>query len=134
MADLPALRTLGAPFDQVFLMKLYATRVRTSDVADMVALWPRTGFASADQAVELYYQACPLAEVDPFLTAYVADLTGAPEHAEVPARLILNAPAGQVLSDVNCRPMTLTRELFDRSVGGHPELVQIGAGPHVPQL
>lgn len=79
-----ALRILGAPFDQVFLMKLYATRVRTSDVEDMVALWPRTGFAPADQAVELYYQAYPLAEVDPFLTAYVADLTGAPEHAEPP--------------------------------------------------
>lgn len=49
---------------------------------DMVALWPKTGFASAAQAVNLYNQAYPLAEEDPFLAAYVADLTGAPEHAE----------------------------------------------------
>lgn len=81
LADLPALRVLGAPLDQIFLMKLYATRVRTSDVEDMVALWPRTGFASAEQAVGMYYEAYPLAEEDPFLAAYVADLTGAPEHA-----------------------------------------------------
>ena len=63
-------------------MKLHATRARTSDVEDMVVLWPRTGFASAAQAVALYYEAYPLAEEDPFLAAYVADLTGAPEHAE----------------------------------------------------
>ena len=84
LADLPALRVLGAPLDQVFLMKLHATRVRTSDVEDMVALWPRTGFASAAQAVHLYYQAYPLAEEDPYLAAYVAELTGAPEDAEPP--------------------------------------------------
>lgn len=84
MADLPTLRVLGAPLDQVFLMKLHATRVRTSDVEDMVALWPRTGFASAAQAVDLYYQAYPLAEEDPYLATYVADLTGAPEQAEPP--------------------------------------------------
>ena len=82
LAELPALRVLGAPLDQVFLMKLHATRVRTSDVEDMVALWPRTGFTSAAQAVELYYEAYPLAEVDAHLVAYVADLTGAPEHAD----------------------------------------------------
>ncbi len=82
LADLPALRVLGAPLDQVFLMKLHATRVRSADVEDMVALWPRTGFASAAQAVALYYEAYPLAEEDPFLAAYVADLTGAPEHGE----------------------------------------------------
>jgi hypothetical protein len=82
LADLPSLLVLGAPLDQVFLMKLHATRVRTSDVEDMVALWPKTGFASASQAVALYYEAYPLAEEDPFLAAYVADLTGAPEHTE----------------------------------------------------
>jgi len=82
LADLPALRVLGAPLDQAFLMKLHATRARTSDVEDMVVLWPRTGFASAAQAVALYYEAYPLAEEDPFLAAYVADLTGAPEHAD----------------------------------------------------
>ena len=82
LAELRALRVLGAPLDQVFLMKLHATRVRTSDVEDMVALWPRTGFTSAAQAVELYYEAYPLAEVDAHLVAYVAGLTGAPEHAE----------------------------------------------------
>ena len=82
LADLPALLVLGAPLDQVFLMKLHATRVRSADVEDMVALWPRTGFASGAQAVALYYEAYPLAEQDPFLATYVADLTGAPEHGE----------------------------------------------------
>ena len=84
LADLSALRVLGAPLDQVFLMKLHATRVRTSDVEDMVALWPRTGFTSAAQAVELYYEAYPLAEEDPFLASYVADITGTPEHDDPP--------------------------------------------------
>ncbi len=82
LADLPALRVLGAPLDQVFLMKLHATRVRSADVEDIVAVWPRTGFASGAQAVALYYEAYPLAEQDPFLAAYVADLTSAPEHGE----------------------------------------------------
>ncbi len=43
---------------------------------------PRTAVASAAQAVALYYGASPLAGEGPFLAAYVADLTGAPEHAE----------------------------------------------------
>ena len=96
LADLPALRVLGAPLDQAFLMKLPATRVRSADVDDMVALWPRTGFASGAQAVALYYEAYPLAEQDPFLAAYVADLTGA-RARRVRVQLILAA------GDAPCR-------------------------------
>jgi len=112
LADLPALRVLGAPLDQVFLMKLHATRVRSADVEDMVALWPRTGFASAAQAVALYYEAYPLAEQDPFLAAYVADLTCAPEDGE-------SAPGSSCMTvgDTPCRrTVRLPTSKADRGV------------------
>lgn len=70
LMDHPRLRVLGAPFDQVFVMKLYAARAQ--DDADMVALWPLTGFSSAEQAEALYRQAYPHAPADEHLADYIA--------------------------------------------------------------
>ena len=65
----PNLLVLGPPVDQVFLMKLSASRA--SDVSDMVALWPLCGFTGADDVVNRFYAAYPNEEPDPFMTEYV---------------------------------------------------------------
>lgn len=70
----PRLRILGAPLRDVFLMKLFAARTR--DVDDLVALWPESGFASPQEAVDALYAAYPHEEPDPNLTAWLADKVG----------------------------------------------------------
>ena len=68
----PRLLVLGAPLDQVFLMKLYAARDR--DLDDLRVLWPRTSFASPGQAAEAFWEAYPHAPDDPYLASFIADL------------------------------------------------------------
>ena len=65
----PRLRVLGAPLRQVFLMKVEAARTRDFD--DLVALWPRCGFDSAQQAADEYRLAYPDAPDDPYLTDWI---------------------------------------------------------------
>lgn len=77
LLDHPALLVLGAPLAQVFLMKLDASRVRSSDVDDMIILWPHCGFASPQEVVQQYYDAYPLATQDEYLTEYVAGIASA---------------------------------------------------------
>lgn len=74
LLDRGRLVVLGAPFDQVFLMKLYAARA--PDYDDLVALWPRCTFESPEQAVALFYAAYPHLEADPYLVDYVRGLAG----------------------------------------------------------
>ncbi|MGB7980022.1 MAG: hypothetical protein WCF36_04430 [Candidatus Nanopelagicales bacterium] len=72
LLDHPLLRVLGAPLDQVFLMKLYAARDR--DLDDLRALWPLTGFGSPQQAAEQFWQAYPHAPDDPYLANFIAGI------------------------------------------------------------
>lgn len=74
LLDRGRLTVLGAPLDQVFLMKLYAARA--PDYDDLVTLWPRCTFGSPEQAVEQFYAAYPHLEVDPYLVDYVRGLAG----------------------------------------------------------
>ena len=78
LLERPRLRVLGAPLEQVFLMKLYSARDR--DLDDLRALWPHTGFASAEDAVEQFWQAYPHAPDDPSLSTSSATSRG-PTHA-----------------------------------------------------
>jgi hypothetical protein len=71
----PNLLVLGPPADQVFLMKLSASRA--PDLNDMVVLWPLCGFADADDVVSRFYAAYPNEEPDPFMTEYVQRIIGA---------------------------------------------------------
>jgi hypothetical protein len=66
------LTVLGPPPRQVFLMKLLAGRAPDHD--DMIALWPRCGFADAQAAVDAYYAAYPFEEHDPYLVDYVQQI------------------------------------------------------------
>lgn len=59
------LRVLGAPYDQVFLMKLNASRAADTD--DLVALWPLCSFGTPERAVDAFYEAYPHEERDPYL-------------------------------------------------------------------
>jgi hypothetical protein len=54
-------------------MKLYAARA--VDYDDMVALWPLSGFKSAVDAVQRYWDAYPNAPEDEFLIAYVTEIS-----------------------------------------------------------
>lgn len=71
LLDHPTLLVLGAPFAQLFLMKLDASRVRSSDVDDLITLWPHCAFTSAQDVVDQYYEAYPLATADEHLAEYV---------------------------------------------------------------
>jgi Nucleotidyltransferase of unknown function (DUF6036) len=66
----PSLLVLGPPYEYVFLMKLFAQRA--PDYQDMVALWPRCAFSSAEEAIERYWVAYPQAQEDPHLVEYVS--------------------------------------------------------------
>jgi hypothetical protein len=66
------LTVLGPPPDQVFLMKLLASRAPDHD--DMTMLWSRCGFSDAQAAVDAYYLAYPFEERDPHLVDYVQQI------------------------------------------------------------
>jgi hypothetical protein len=74
LLDRAPMLVLGAPLRQVFVMKRFAARARTRDYDDLVAMWPRCGFHSAGQAVELYRAAYPHEAEDPYLVEYVRGL------------------------------------------------------------
>lgn len=65
------LQVLGAPLDQVFLMKLLAGRAADTD--DIRALWSRSGFASTDEAAAAFHEAYPFEEYDPHLARWLDD-------------------------------------------------------------
>ena len=49
---------------------------RDRDLDDLRVLWPHAGFASAEDAVEAFWQAYPHAPDDPFLINFVIDIAG----------------------------------------------------------
>lgn len=75
LLDHPSLLVLGAPLEQVFVMKLFAGRA--ADIADLETLWPRCGFASPEAAAEAFHAAYPHLEHDPHLADWIRDLGGA---------------------------------------------------------
>jgi hypothetical protein len=72
LLDHPRLQVLGAPFRDVFLMKLLAARA--SDHDDLVILWPLSGFDNPAAAAAQMYEAFPAAPEDPHLAEYVAGI------------------------------------------------------------
>lgn len=80
LLDHPRLLVLGAPLDQVFLMKLY--RVDVQDYEDLIGLWPRCHFASAEEAAEQFHKAYPHAPEDPGLVAMITDIAQAAQTSE----------------------------------------------------
>ncbi|CAN5598789.1 hypothetical protein BH10ACT2_BH10ACT2_00750 [soil metagenome] len=69
----PRLRALGAPFRDVFLMKL--RRGDPQDLIDMRVLWPyvQDRFATAADVVDAFFEAFPSEPDDEFLPLLVVD-------------------------------------------------------------
>jgi Nucleotidyltransferase of unknown function (DUF6036) len=70
--DHARLRVLGAPLQQIFVMKLFAAR--TVDIADLMVIWNECGFVSPEQAADLYHLAYPHLERDEYLADYIREL------------------------------------------------------------
>jgi hypothetical protein len=64
-----SLRVLGASFDDVFLMKLYASRA--TDYDDLAAIWRHCTFETPAEAVRRFYLAYPLEEHDEHLIDHI---------------------------------------------------------------
>ena len=73
LLERPALRVLGAPLHQVFLMKL--RRANPADLQDMRSIWPhvRTRFSSARAVVTAFAAAFLDEPEDEFLDTFVID-------------------------------------------------------------
>lgn len=73
LLDHPRLRILGAPMDQLFLMKLY--RVDAQDFEDMVRIWPMCSFTSGHEVAHRFREAYPHAPEDEFLPSLIEDIS-----------------------------------------------------------
>jgi hypothetical protein len=49
-------------------------RQRSEDYDDLVAIWPSCGFASAQDAADLYQDAYPHLELDPFMVNFIQEI------------------------------------------------------------
>jgi len=68
--DLSRLKVLTLNVDDLFIMKVHAAR-NPQDFADLVLLWPRCSFMSANDVVERYWVSYSMAYPDDFLDVYV---------------------------------------------------------------
>jgi hypothetical protein len=72
LLDDPRLLVLGAPLDQIFLMKVHAGRA--ADATDLEALWPRCSFGTPAAAAAAYWAAYPDDHPDPHLADWIASV------------------------------------------------------------
>jgi len=72
LIDQPGLTVLGAPLDQVFLMKLFASRA--ADVDDLEVLWERCSYETPEAAADAFQLAYPHIEVDEHLADHIRRL------------------------------------------------------------
>lgn len=69
LIDSPRLLVLEPPARYVFAMKLFS--MRAADTADLLPLWPLTGFEAAEEAVAFMEGCYPHQEPDPHLADYL---------------------------------------------------------------
>jgi hypothetical protein len=78
LLETPRLLVLGVPLPLVFVMKL--SRAQPNDLADLVVLFPHTGFVTAGEAVEAFHDAYPHEEPDPGLADLVIEIARRAGH------------------------------------------------------
>jgi len=66
----PRMLVRGAPLRQVFLMKVFAARARTSDRDDLVIMWPQIGY-TPQEAADAFREAYPADPEDPYLIGWI---------------------------------------------------------------
>ncbi|MGQ0831668.1 MAG: DUF6036 family nucleotidyltransferase [Microthrixaceae bacterium] len=69
LVDHHALLVLGAPMDQVFLMKLFASRA--ADVEDIEVMWKHCSYETPEDAAQAFHDAYPHLERDEHLAAFI---------------------------------------------------------------
>ncbi len=72
LLDRPGLTVLGAPLDQVFLMKLFASRA--TDVDDLEVLWEHCTFETPVVAADAFHLGYPHLEHDEHLADHIRRL------------------------------------------------------------
>ncbi len=72
LLETPRLLVLGPPLRLVFVMKL--SRAQPNDLADLIVLFPHTGFVTASDVVDAYRDAYPHEEPDPGLADLVIEI------------------------------------------------------------
>jgi hypothetical protein len=72
LLDHSRLLVLGATMRDVFVMKMY--RAHPNDVADMIEIWPMTGFTDAQEVVDAFFASYPHAPEDEHLDKFVASI------------------------------------------------------------
>ena len=72
LLDRPGLTVLGAPLDQVFLMKLFASRA--ADVDDLEVLWEHCTFETPAAAAAAFHRGYPHLEHDEHLADHIRRL------------------------------------------------------------
>jgi hypothetical protein len=80
----PSLNVFGAPFDQVFVMKLY--RNDAQDFEDMITLWPLCSFDSPLVAVDAFIAVYPHAPRDEYLSSLITKIAEASSADGPPKR------------------------------------------------
>jgi hypothetical protein len=78
MFEHPNLVIEGPSAEVVFLMKL--GRAEQRDRGDLIALWPRTSFATPEAAALAYSEAYPHVPEDAHLAGYIAEIAAAAEE------------------------------------------------------
>lgn len=72
LMETPTLQVFGAPWDQLLLMKLYASRA--VDTADLRVIWPNCSFETTEEAVEAFNLAYPNEDPDEYLADHLCNI------------------------------------------------------------
>lgn len=72
LLDHDALLVLGAPIDQVFLMKVFASRA--ADVEDIAVLWEHCSYETPEDAARAFHEAYPHLEHDGHLADFIRQI------------------------------------------------------------
>jgi hypothetical protein len=72
LIDRPNLTIMGAPLDQVLLMKVFASRAADAD--DIQILWEHCSFETPEEAADAFHRAYPHEEVDEHLADHIRGL------------------------------------------------------------
>lgn len=72
LLDHPALEVLGAPMDQVLLMKVFASRA--ADIDDIAVVWAHCSYETVEDAAHAFHEAYPHLESDSYLADFIRQI------------------------------------------------------------
>jgi hypothetical protein len=72
LLDRPTLEVLGAPMDQVLLMKVFASRA--ADIDDIEVMWEHCSYETPEEVAHAFQQAYPHLEPDRYLANFIRQI------------------------------------------------------------